>query len=146
MPDDKHPVADQFSDDEMHGIKAMGEALGGKPTPFDEEVEAHLAGYEAQRNKKRTGEASAEKMQAARTGGADLAPPQADIRAAQQQQALAQEATAQSALGATQAQGAQAALAGPPTVPPPPPPKQKGPPPPAPGPQQQSPEEPEEET
>jgi hypothetical protein len=35
-------VPDQFSDDEMDQIKHYGQALGGSPTPFDEEVERHL--------------------------------------------------------------------------------------------------------
>jgi hypothetical protein len=42
-----HPIADQFSDDEMDQIKRYGQALGGGVTPFDEEVERHLPGYEA---------------------------------------------------------------------------------------------------
>jgi cytochrome c553 len=40
MPKKKsHPIADQFSDDEMDQIKHYGQALGGSPTPFDEKVE-----------------------------------------------------------------------------------------------------------
>ena len=47
MPKNKsHPIADQFSDDEMRRIKRYGEALGGKPTPFDEEVERWVQIYE----------------------------------------------------------------------------------------------------
>jgi hypothetical protein len=46
-----HPLADQFSDDEMDQIKCYGQALGGGVTPFDEEVERHLACYEARRKK-----------------------------------------------------------------------------------------------
>jgi hypothetical protein len=37
--------ADQFSDDEMAQVKRFGQALGGAPTDFDEEVEKHLARY-----------------------------------------------------------------------------------------------------
>jgi hypothetical protein len=37
-----HPIADQFSDDEMEQIKRYGQALNGGATPFDEEVERHL--------------------------------------------------------------------------------------------------------
>jgi hypothetical protein len=37
----------EFSDEELLMIKHCGQALGGKPTAFDEEVERHLAGYEA---------------------------------------------------------------------------------------------------
>jgi hypothetical protein len=44
-----HPVADRFSDDEMEQIKRYGQALSGGVTPFDEEVERHLASYEANR-------------------------------------------------------------------------------------------------
>ena len=52
MPKKKsHPVADQFSDDEMGQIKRYGEALNGGVTAFDEEVERHLARYEANRKK-----------------------------------------------------------------------------------------------
>jgi hypothetical protein len=45
------PVADQFSDHEMEQIKRFGQALSGGVTPFDEEVEKHLARYEANRKK-----------------------------------------------------------------------------------------------
>jgi hypothetical protein len=52
MPKKKsHPIADQFSDDEMDQIKHYGQALGGSPTPFDEEVEKHLKKYEAKKKK-----------------------------------------------------------------------------------------------
>jgi coproporphyrinogen III oxidase-like Fe-S oxidoreductase len=44
-----HLVADQFSDDEIDQIKRYGQALSGGVTPFDEEVERHLARYEASR-------------------------------------------------------------------------------------------------
>jgi hypothetical protein len=54
-----HAVADQFSDDDMAQIKRYGQALGGSPTPFDEEVEKYLRSIET--NKK--------KMKPARTGG-----------------------------------------------------------------------------
>ena len=33
--------ADQFSDAEMAQVKRFGQALGGAPTSFDEEVEKH---------------------------------------------------------------------------------------------------------
>ena len=50
MPKKKsHPIADQFSDEEMMRIKRYGEALGGKPTAFDEEVERHLKAMEKNR-------------------------------------------------------------------------------------------------
>jgi hypothetical protein len=60
MPKKKsHPIADRLSDDEMSQIKRYGEALGGKPTALDEEVEMHL----------RAMEKNAGKMRAAQTGG-----------------------------------------------------------------------------
>jgi hypothetical protein len=46
-----HPLADQFSHDEMDQIKRYGQALGSGVTPFDEEVEKHLSDYEAKRKK-----------------------------------------------------------------------------------------------
>jgi hypothetical protein len=46
-----HPVADQFSNDEMDQIKRYGQALSGGVTPFDDEVERHLARYDAKRKK-----------------------------------------------------------------------------------------------
>ena len=50
MPKKKsHPVAEQFSDEAMEQIKRYGQALSGGVTPFDEEVERHLARYEATR-------------------------------------------------------------------------------------------------
>jgi hypothetical protein len=39
--------AESFTDEELVMIKHYGEALGGKPTAFDEEVEEHLRGMEA---------------------------------------------------------------------------------------------------
>src|SRR5258708_24673025 len=58
-----HPIADQFSDDDMDQIKRFGQALGGAPTDFDEEVEKALDA------RLRAREASAGKMKAAATGG-----------------------------------------------------------------------------
>jgi hypothetical protein len=50
MPKKKSdPVVDQFSDKNMEQIKRYGQALSGGVTPFDEEVERHLARYEANR-------------------------------------------------------------------------------------------------
>jgi hypothetical protein len=43
-----------FTDEELLMIKRYGEALGGKPTPFDEEVERHLRGLEAAAKRART--------------------------------------------------------------------------------------------
>jgi hypothetical protein len=54
MPKKKsHPIADQFSDDEMAQIKRFGEALGGKPTALDEEVEMLLCEMEKHADKLR---------------------------------------------------------------------------------------------
>jgi hypothetical protein len=39
--------ADQFSDAEMAQVKRFGQALGGAPTPFDEEVEKHYQRHAA---------------------------------------------------------------------------------------------------
>jgi hypothetical protein len=46
-----HPVTDQFSDEDMEQIKRYGQALSGGVTPFDDEVERHLARYEAKRKR-----------------------------------------------------------------------------------------------
>jgi len=48
-----HLVADQFSDEDMEQIKRYGQTLNGGVTPFDEEVERHLAYYEANRKRLR---------------------------------------------------------------------------------------------
>ena len=44
-----HPVLDNFSDADLKQIKRYGRALSGGVTPFDEEVQRHLARYEATR-------------------------------------------------------------------------------------------------
>lgn len=99
-------IASQFSDDEMNQIKRYGEALGGKPTPFDEEVQAHLDGMEA----------NAHKMRAAQTGGGDqgLGPSDIDQAQVKQRGASQQTTDTQGDIQAAKAQGAQA-----PTNPPP---------------------------
>jgi hypothetical protein len=48
-----HPVA-KHSDEFIEQIKRYGQALSGGVTPFDEEVERHLARYEASRKKTET--------------------------------------------------------------------------------------------
>lgn len=98
MPDDKHPIADQFSDEEMEQLKRYGEALGGS-TPFSDEVEKHLPKYEAHYAK----------MRAAQTGGSlvGVGPSEMEQTAIQQQGALQQQAATQGAVQATQAQAAQ---------------------------------------
>jgi hypothetical protein len=43
QPDQKSPPeAQEFSDSEMEQVKRFGQALGGSPTDFDEEVERCL--------------------------------------------------------------------------------------------------------
>jgi hypothetical protein len=64
-----NPVADRFSDDEMEQTKRYGQALSGGVTSFDEEVERHLARYEA--NRKNMEAAKAQATQSAR----DAPPP-----------------------------------------------------------------------
>jgi len=48
------PTRPEFTDEELLMIRGYGEALGGKPTPFDEEVERHLRGLEAAAKRART--------------------------------------------------------------------------------------------
>jgi hypothetical protein len=60
MPKKKsHPVADQFPDHEMDQVKRYGQALSGGVTRFDQEVEKHLARYEANRKKMKAAKAAA---------------------------------------------------------------------------------------
>jgi hypothetical protein len=71
-----------FGDDEMEQIKRFGQALGGGPTDFDEEVEKALDA------RARAREAGAAKMQAAATGGSTgLGPTEAEQALAKQQAA-----------------------------------------------------------
>jgi hypothetical protein len=58
----QHPIADQFSDPEMEQVQRFGQALGGQPSAFDEEVEKALAKHYPK-------EFSAEKMHAAQSSG-----------------------------------------------------------------------------
>jgi hypothetical protein len=144
-------VAGLFSDEEMEGIKRYGQALGGQPTDFDEEVEKHLAGHEAH----------FAKMRAAQTGGASVPVAPTPIQQQKvkqtdtlQQQADVQGQAAAQAAQAAQAQGsgilpsdnapaAQQAPSG--KAPPPPPQAQMQAPPPAPGGPPAAPEAPPEE-
>lgn len=92
-----HPIADQFSDEEMEAIKRYGQALGGS-TDFSDEVEKHLAGHEAYYKK----------MRAAATGGSlDLGPTEAEQKQVQQQEALQRNQAVQSQAQAAQAQAGQ---------------------------------------
>ena len=80
---------EQFSDPEMEGIKQYGEALGGKPTDFEEEVERHLSmGTDAAH----AHEAGYAKMRAAQEGG-PLGPSDIEKEQVQQSQAQAQTQT-----------------------------------------------------
>ena len=98
-------VASQFSDQEMDQIKRYGQALGGQPTAFDQEVEEHLAGMEK----------NAAKMRAAQTGGSgELGQTEMDQTAITQRGALDQQSDTQAAQQAVQAQGAQAPVNAPP--------------------------------
>jgi hypothetical protein len=103
--------ADQFSEPEMQGIQQMGQALGGKPTPFDEEVEKHLSGEYAREHEK-----EAAKMHAAETGGGGegLGPEEEAQLLAKQQQTLQQQAAVQGQKQAQQAQAQQTPNAPPP--------------------------------
>jgi hypothetical protein len=96
-------VAGEFSDEEMEGIKRYGQALGGQPTAFDEEVEKHLAGHEAH----------FAKMRAAQRGG-DLGPEQFEQEEAKQAGALQQLAGGAGQLQAAQAQAGQTPVNAPP--------------------------------
>jgi hypothetical protein len=100
-------IASQFSDEEMEQIKRYGQALGGKPTPFDEEVQEHLDGMEA----------NAHKMHAAQTGGGgdvNLAPTEMESTAAKQRGSIAQQTDTQADIQAQKAQAAQAPTNAPP--------------------------------
>src|SRR5260221_3478061 len=89
-----HPIADQFSDDQVDRMKRFAQALGGAPTDFDEEVERALDA------RRRAREASAGKMKAAATGGSPgLGPTEAEQQLAKQQSALQQQ-TASTRAGA----------------------------------------------
>lgn len=61
----------QFSDDEIAQIKRYGQALGGSPTPFDEEVDRQAWLHEAHYAK----------MRAAQTAGSGLGPTKMEQRA-----------------------------------------------------------------
>ena len=106
MPDDKHPVADQFSDEEMEQLKRYGQALGGGSSDFSEEVEKKLPKYEAHYAK----------MRAAQQGipAESLGPSAMEQAAAKQQGAMQQQAAATGQVQATKAQAAQVGPAPPP--------------------------------
>jgi hypothetical protein len=108
-PQSEHPAAQAFSDDEMEQAQRFGQALGGQPSAFDEDVEKALAKHYPK-------EFGAEKMHAAQTGGSPgLGPTEAEQALAKQQQALQQQAAT---TGAVAAQQAQAGQSGQPTPPP----------------------------
>jgi hypothetical protein len=102
-------IAGQFSDEEMEQLKRYGQALSSGPTPFEEEVEKHLAGHEAHYAK----------MRAAQSGGTSedemaLAPPEIPQKQEQGQRAAEQRQSAQAAVKAQQAQAAQMPVTPPP--------------------------------
>ena len=87
MPKKQPQPAEQFNDSEMDQIKRYGQALGGAPTDFDEQVETAL------NKRQRAREAGAAKMHAAQTGGSEgLGPTEAEQALAKQQGALQQQA------------------------------------------------------
>jgi hypothetical protein len=108
----KQSPADQFSDPEMEQIKRYGQALGGAPTDFDEEVEQEINA------RRRTREANAQKMRAAQTGGSPgLGPTEAEQALAKQQQTLQQQAATTGAAAGQQAQAGQPPQPTPPPAP-----------------------------
>ena len=108
----KQSPAGQFSDPEMEQIKRYGQALGGAPTDFDEQVE------QAINARQRTREANAAKMKAAQTGGSPgLGPTEAEQTLAKQQSALQQQEATAGAASAQQAQAGQSPPATPPPAP-----------------------------
>src|SRR5258707_4729447 len=100
MPEKKkapHP-AEQFDDSEMEQIKRYGQALGGAPTDFSEQVETAL------NERQRAREAGAAKMHAAQTSGSQgLGPTEAEQALAKQRTALQQEAASTGAGAAASA-------------------------------------------
>src|SRR5262249_19662209 len=90
-------IANQFSDDEMEAVRRNGQALGGGPTDFEEEVERHLTGEHAR-------EREAAKMRAAESGdgGEGLGPEQEEQMLAKQAHTLQQHAEARGAVQAQQ--------------------------------------------
>ena len=126
MPDQEQPnqsPADQFTDPEMEQIQRYGQMLGGGPTPFEEAVEAALPKLhpgEAEKKKRAVqpglpGEAQAQKMRAAQTGGSpSLGPTEAEAALAKQRGMLEQQAAAAGQQQAQQAQRQQPVSAPPP--------------------------------
>lgn len=94
-------IAGQFSDEEMEQIKRYGQALGGKPTALDEEVQGHLDAMEAHPGGM---EANAARMRTAQMG---LAPGKMEEQQAKQTQSITQQAATQGAKQAAQAQAQQ---------------------------------------
>lgn len=93
-----HPIADQFSDNEMEQMKRYGAAqLGG--TDFSAQVEKEI-------RKLQRKEANAAKMKAAQTSGGagGLGPSKIETQQADQTNAISQQATSQGAQKAEQAQ------------------------------------------
>jgi hypothetical protein len=113
-----HPIADQFSDDEMEQLQRHGQAMGS-PSDFSDEVEkALLKRGTYQKAQAQFQEKNAAKMKAAQTGGSPgLGPTEAEQALAKQQQALQQQAATTGAASAAQAQAGQSPQATPPAAP-----------------------------
>jgi hypothetical protein len=112
--DQGHPIADQFSDEEMEQVKRYGQALNS-PSDFSDEVEKELNKRGAyQRHQER----SAAKMRAAQTGGSPgLGPTESQQALAKQQTALQQQVATTGAAAASQAQAGQSPQPTPPPAP-----------------------------
>jgi hypothetical protein len=119
----KQSPADQFTDPQMEQIQRYGQALGGGITPFDEELERELPKlHPGEAEKKRRmaqtaipGEAQAQKMRAAQSGGSpSLGPTEAEAALAKQRGMLQQQAAAAGQQQAQKAQSQQPVSAPPP--------------------------------
>lgn len=112
--DQSHPIADQFSDDEMEQVQRYGQALNS-PSDFSDEVEKELnkrGAYERHR------EAGAQKMHQAQTGGSEgLGPTEAEQTLSRQRNALLQRQAQTSATAGAQAQQGRSGSPTPPPAP-----------------------------
>lgn len=112
--DQTHPIADQFSDDEMEQVQRYGQALS-TPSDFSDEVEKELnkrGAYERHR------EAGAQKMHQAQTSGSEgLGPSEAEQKLSQQRNALLQRQAQTGTAGAAQAQQGRSGSPTPPPAP-----------------------------
>jgi hypothetical protein len=112
--DQSHPIADQFSDDEMEQVQRYGQALN-TPSDFSDEVEKEL---EKRGAYQRHHEASAQKMRQAQTSGSEgLGPSEAEQKLSQQRSQLLQQQATAGAAGAAQAQQGRSGSPTPPPAP-----------------------------